>query len=132
MLSTRCRSEGGFTLIELLVVVAIVGLLASIAAGRFSSAREKAFVSAMKSDLHSLAIAEESYYYNSGTYAADFSALGDMFMASAGVAMTINEATNAGWSATATHTSTAIRCYLFIEGAAPIGSASTVGNSSCS
>lgn len=131
MVSTRCRFERGFTLIELIVVIVIIGLLATVVTGRFSDARGNAFVSLMKSDLHNLAIAEESYFYDNGTSASGLEDLGNAFTASAGIDITIAEATNAGWSATTTDTGTAVKCYLFIEGAAPLGSASTNGSSSC-
>ncbi len=126
------RSESAFTLIELTVVVVIIGLVASIAAGRFSNSRANAYVSSMKADLHDFALVEESYYYDNGTYGASLTALGTGgYQSSPGVDVTINEATNAGWSATATHQQTSVQCYLFTQDAAPIGSATTPGNISC-
>lgn len=126
------RSASAFTLIELTVVVVIIGLLASIGAGRFTSSREKAWVASMKTDLLNFALAEESYFYDNGSYAASMAALAaGAYQGSAGVEITINEATNAGWSVTAIHQQTSVQCYLFIEGAAPIGSATTPGNISC-
>ena len=60
----------GFTLIELLIVVVIIGILAAIAIPKFGKTREKAYFSAMKSDLKNLMTAEEQYYaannYNYG------------------------------------------------------------------
>ncbi len=126
------RSESAFTLIELTVVVVLIGLVASIAVGRFSNSRANAYVSSIKADLHNFALAEESYYYDNGAYAASLAALGTGgYQSSPGVDVTINEATNAGWSVTATHQDTPIQCYLFTEAAAPIGSATTPGNISC-
>ena len=126
------RSESAFTLIELTVIVVIIALLASIAAGRFSNSRANTYASSMKADLHNFALAEESYYYDNGAYAASLTALGTGgFQSSPGVDVTINEATNAGWSATAIHQQTSVQCYLFTEEAAPIGSATTPGNISC-
>ncbi len=126
------RSESAFTLIELTVVVVIIGLVASIAVNRFGSSRANAYVSSVKADLRNLALAEESYYYDNGAYAGSLAALGTGgYQSSPGVDVTINEATNAGWSATATHQDTPKQCYLFTEAAAPIGSATTPGNISC-
>ncbi len=97
------RNRKGFTLIELLIVVVIIGILAAIAIPKFNSAREKAYFSAMKSDLKNLATQQE-VYYSSGhyTYTTDKNALG--FVDSEGVRVTIDPNTsNLGWSATATH-----------------------------
>src|SRR5690554_4064809 len=97
------RNRQGFTLIELLIVVVIIGILAAIAIPKFSSAREKAYFSAMKSDLKNLATQQEVYYSGGEyTYTDDLNALG--FVASEGVRVTVDpNSNNLGWSATATH-----------------------------
>lgn len=51
----------GFTLIELLIVVLVIGALAAIAIPRYAGSKEKAYVAAMKADLHTLAIYEEQF-----------------------------------------------------------------------
>jgi type IV pilus assembly protein PilA len=109
------KRREGFTLIELLIVVVIIGILAAIAIPKFSATREKAYYSAMKSDLRNLQSAQEMYYasptgnYNylqngSATSAASLAAL-DNFTASQGVTVTLgaNGTTAEGWIATATH-----------------------------
>ena len=51
----------GFTLIELLIVLVVIGALAAIAIPRYAGSKEKAYVAAMKADLHTLAIYEEQF-----------------------------------------------------------------------
>lgn len=93
-------TTSGFTLIELLIVVVIIGILAAIAIPKFSSTREKAFISAAKADLRNLASQQEVYYNESYSY-GDLTDVG--FTGSDGVTVTIGEATNLGWSASAAH-----------------------------
>jgi len=90
----------GFTLIELLIVVVIIGILAAIAIPKFSATREKAYYSAMKSDLKNLASQQEIYYADEYTYTDATSELG--FTTSEGVTVGITPG-NSGWAATATH-----------------------------
>ncbi len=67
----RRSDEGGFTLIELLVVIIIIGILAAIAIPTFLNQRKKGFVTAIKSDISSAQIAEETYATdNNGAYTA--------------------------------------------------------------
>ena len=67
--STTSRSRGkghGFTIIEILVVLVVLGILAAIASAKFAGAKEKAFIAAMISDLHTAAIYEEMYAADNG------------------------------------------------------------------
>jgi prepilin-type N-terminal cleavage/methylation domain-containing protein len=84
-------NRDGFTLIELLIVVVIIGILAAIAIPKFSSPREKAFVSAMTADLRNLASLQEVHHNANFTYSTDQAALD--FTTSDGVTVTIAEAT---------------------------------------
>ena len=97
------RNRKGFTLIELLIVVVIIGILAAIAIPKFANTKSKAYVTAMKSDLKQLMLAEEGFFTDSSKYAS-LSALGTKFQSTTGVnAPTI--VTGAGfWHATVNHT----------------------------
>jgi type II secretion system protein G len=120
----------GFTLIELLIVVVIIGLLASIAIPKFANTKQKAYVGQMKSDLRNLATAEEAYFYDSTTYTTSLASLNN-FVPSAGVTITVLEATPMGWSAEAVHAQTSRECYLFNGAAAPVGNATVAGKITC-
>ena len=93
--------KSGFTLIELLIVVVIIGILASIAIPKFSAAREKSFVSTLKTDLKNLATHQEMHHNGAYAYSTSLSTL--EMVPSSGVTITINEATGTGWAATAAH-----------------------------
>lgn len=64
----RRSADDGFTLIELLVVMIIIGILAAIAIPIFLSQKQKGYDAQAKSDVHSAAIAEESYFADFLTY----------------------------------------------------------------
>ena len=122
----------GFTLIEMMMVVVIVGLLTAVAIPRVQAARGRAFVATMKADLRNFAVAEESYYYDFRLYAGNVAILQARgHEVSAGVAVLVNEATPMGWSATASHANSPIRCYLFTGAAAPVGAATEDGLLRC-
>ena len=96
----------GFTLIELLIVIVIIGILAAIAIPKFSRTRERAHFKAMMSDLRTLQAQQEVYYTapaSNYTYAGTTGALGDTYLASEGVTVTISVAGHTGWGATAAH-----------------------------
>jgi type IV pilus assembly protein PilA len=93
----------GFTLIELLIVVVIIGILAAIAIPKFASTKQKAYVAAMKSDLHNLITAEEAYFADSTQYAT-YDTLRLKFRPSTGVNTPAIVTGASFWSATVTHT----------------------------
>jgi len=120
------RGQRGFTLIELLIVVVIFGILAAIAIPKFGAVREKAYLAAMKTDLKNLASQQEVYYNDNFSYTTSMTAL--TFSASEGVTLNINEGSNTGGAATATHSGTPTwQCGLYHGSAsASNGSPATV------
>jgi len=120
----------GFTLIELLIVVVIIGILAAIAIPKFSSTREKAFLSSMKSDLRNLATLQDIYHNTHYTYSTVFADIG--FLESDGITVVVGEATGAGWSATSAHAGYPGQlCSLFNGNATPVAPASIEGQIAC-
>ncbi len=112
-------SRKGFTLIELLIVVVIIGILAAIAIPKFANTKEKAYVSAMKSDLRNLVNAEESYFADYTTYTTD---LGTAYGESPGVTVTLASVSGTGWQATSAHNGTTKTCIIYLGGTVPSGS----------
>jgi len=126
------RSRAGFTLIELLIVVVIIGLLAAIAIPKFGYTKQKAFTSTMKSDLHNLATAQESYWNDNAVYYGGTVPTALMiYTPSPNTTITINVATSSGWSATATHTNTVVTCALYTGPVAPPSPATVEGLIAC-
>ena len=68
MINLSKNAEAGFTLIELMVVIAIIGILAAIAIPQFVNYRQRSFVSALQTDMHTYANAQEAYYVDNGIY----------------------------------------------------------------
>ena len=98
----------GFTLIELLIVVVIIGILAAIAIPKFATTKDKAKLASIKTDLRNLMTAQEAYFSDYATYAANVGALTAApynFSFSAGNTQQAVAGVASGWSATVTNNS---------------------------
>lgn len=105
------RSARGFTLIELLIVIVIIGILASIAIPKFGNSKEKAYLTAMKSDLRNLAVMEESYLYDWDAYTNTTSA---SYKTTTGVTGPTLALTADGWAASVAHNVSTKTCAIYI------------------
>jgi prepilin-type N-terminal cleavage/methylation domain-containing protein len=94
---TGRRCPRGFTIIELLAVVTIIGILTTVAIYKFGDSKRRAYIAAMKSDLHNLALIAETKFATENTYATLVPPQG-----SAGVTLTFN-GTGTQWYASARH-----------------------------
>jgi prepilin-type N-terminal cleavage/methylation domain-containing protein len=118
------RTRKGFTLIELLIVVVIIGILAAIAIPKFADTKEKAYVTAMKSDLKNMVSAAEASFSDNNTYANYTAPSG-----SSGVTLTFSGSAT-GWSATARHANTSKVCIIGVGSSKPANAAE--GEPKCS
>jgi len=111
----------GFTLIEVVITALVIGILAAVAVPRLSASKDKAYIAAMKADLHTIAILEEQYaadnhgQYFSGTATSDAPLNG--FTPSKGVTMTLTAFNILGsqladWTAVVKHSQTSESCEM--------------------
>ena len=111
----------GFTLIEILLVLVFIGVVAGVAVPHYAETKDKAYVAAMKADLHVMAIYQEQYaaenrgQYFSGTATSDaplngFRPSKDVTVTS--IAFNILDSQLAGWSAFAKHPKSSQSCEL--------------------
>lgn len=135
MITTR-RRERGFTLIEMMIVVVVIGILVGIAMVGLRSSQERAYYSAMKSDLKNIASAQVAYYNDQlGTgspprYARQVNDL-DVTL-SDGVQVRLR-GNRRGWSARARHSALANQkqCAVYAGQVNPFNPASAEGVIAC-
>ena len=128
-MTTRPTTRAGFTLIELLIVVVIIGILAAIAIPKFSATREKAYVSAMKSDLRKLSSKQEIHYSENYMYTTDKAVL--ELLESEAVTVSIGTGNATGWSATASHTGSTVTCAMYYGDASAVSPATQPNTVTC-
>ena len=120
----------GFTFIEILTVMVVLGILATMGYLRMQSAKDKAAVAAMTSDLRAVAEEQEAFYFQYRFYSPTLDSLNPR--PSPGDSITIHEATPAGWSASVSNPKTVKQCYVVVGNAAPVGVATNDGVIKCS
>ena len=125
------RTRKGFTLIELLIVVVIIGILAAIAIPKFANTKQKAYVTAMKSDLRNLVTAEEAYFADSSQYTGTVANL--KFQSTNQVASPVIVSGTGNWYATVTHSQIAspYKCGVGINTTNPVNAGAAEGEPIC-
>ena len=98
----RKSEASGFTVIELLIVVVIIAILAAITIPKAASIRTKAHIATVTAELKNLATLQEIYMGEQQEYAPNIATLG--MTVSPAVTISVDQATDTGWAATATHT----------------------------
>jgi prepilin-type N-terminal cleavage/methylation domain-containing protein len=91
------RSRRGFSIIELLAVMVIIGVLSTVAIVKFGDSKRRAYIAAMKSDLHNIGMIAETKFVTENTYATMTAPRG-----SAGVTLDFS-GTATEWTASARH-----------------------------
>lgn len=132
----------GFTLIELLIVIVVIGALAAVSVPRFGQMRERAYFTAMRTDLRNLFTQQQLYYEGAdGTavapryaYSSDIETLG--IVKTEGVVLTIStDPAGRGWSAIAMHTGFSEDservCAIFVGTIEPVAPAVSPGMIAC-
>jgi prepilin-type N-terminal cleavage/methylation domain-containing protein len=129
------KMRKGFTLIELLIVVVIIGILAAIAIPKFANTKQKAYITAMKSDLRNLVTAQEAFFADSSRYAAPADVTAGLlkFQSTTSVSAPAITTGTGTWYATVTHSQIAapFQCGVGINTTNPVVSSASEGEPIC-
>jgi prepilin-type N-terminal cleavage/methylation domain-containing protein len=113
-------NKKGFTLVEIMIVIAVLGVLASIAIGQFINYRTRSYNTSAKTDLRTVATAQEAYYMDTSSYTRSLGTLTTPSYGvgiSDGVVMPILSADSNGYTMQAYHESGSTTYTLFRPGA---------------
>ncbi len=113
----------------MMMVVVIIGILALVIIPKYENTKGRAYIAAMKSDLHNLATAEEGFLLENFSYTTNIAVLN--YHGSNFVTVNVVSADGRGWTATATHERTDVACSIFIGSATPIPPADIEGAPKC-
>ena len=101
-LATRLRDlvagDSGFTLLETLAVMVIIGLLAAITVPQIAKWREKAYITALKTDARNVANAVEAFYVDDQAYPTQ--AQFNVLVGTGSADVKLNPGNSRGWYAT--------------------------------
>lgn len=129
------RGDSGFSLVEMLIVIVLISILAMAAMLTMGSSSDRAYRSAMQSDLRNITTAQESYiemsFNDTGVarYAANVNDLAVNL--SNGVQIRMRGNRN-GWSARATHVRVSgARCAVYRGTVNPFPPATEEGKIAC-
>jgi len=124
------RNRKAFTLIELLIVVVIIGILAAIAIPKFANTKSKAYITAMKSDLRNMTVAEEAFFSDSSAYSTSLTQIN--FQQSTGVNPPVITTGPGYWSATVSHSQLpSSTCAIAVNTTNPLVSTANDGEPVC-
>ncbi len=112
-----------------MMVVVIIGILVLVIIPKYENSKGRAYIAAMKTDLHNLSTAEEGYLLENYAYTTDVSLLN--YRGSEFVTVQVKSADAKGWSAQARHTRSDAVCAIYVGSATPIAPADIEGAPKC-